>query len=83
MNLVQWKKIERQHVQSNEQKIIALLLQGCSNEEIGRELNMAARTVKSYFNRMFVRYGIRSGIKRVKLAAKLYREQLDNESYRA
>lgn len=56
-----------------EQEITALLLKGCSNEEISRELNMAQRTVKAHFNRLFLRFGIQGGIKRVKLASMLYR----------
>ena len=59
-----------------EQKITELLLQGCDNAEIAKEMNMARRTVKAHFNRLFLRFGIRNGIKRVKLATLLYRRQL-------
>jgi DNA-binding NarL/FixJ family response regulator len=59
-----------------EQKIINLLLQGYENSEIARDLKIAERTVKAHFSRMFRRFGIRGGIKRVKLATLLYREQL-------
>jgi DNA-binding NarL/FixJ family response regulator len=59
-----------------ERQIVDLLLQGCDNAEIGRDLNMAERTVKAYFNRMFVHFGIKGGIKRVKLATLIYRRQL-------
>src|SRR5512135_2980047 len=62
-----------------EQQIINLLLQGCDNSEIARDLNIAERTVKAYFNRLFLRYGIKGGIKRVKLATFLYRRQLWSE----
>jgi DNA-binding NarL/FixJ family response regulator len=51
-----------------ELQIVGLLLQGCDNAEIARELKMARRTVKAHFNRLFLRFGISSGIKRVKLA---------------
>src|SRR5229473_6771409 len=61
---------------SREQQIVELLLQGCDNEEIAKQLNMARRTVKAYFNRLFLRFGITTGIKRVKLATLLYRRQL-------
>jgi hypothetical protein len=37
---------------------------------------MARRTVKAHFNRLFLRFGISGGIKRVKLATLLYRRQL-------
>src|SRR5580692_8602823 len=59
-----------------EQQIVELLLQGCDNTEIASELKMARRTVKAHFNRLFLRFGITSGIKRVKLATLLYRSQL-------
>src|SRR5713101_4102085 len=58
-----------------EQQNVELLLQGCDNAEIARQLNMARRTVKAHFNRLFLRFGITGGIKRVKLATLLYRRQ--------
>src|SRR6266705_2584754 len=62
-----------------EQQITELLLQGCDNSEIAGQLNMARRTVKAHFNRMFMRFGITGGVKRVKLATLLYRRQLCSE----
>src|ERR1700739_1187835 len=59
-----------------EQQIVELLLQGCDNDEIARQLKMARRTVKAHFNRLFLRFGITSGIKRVKLATFMYRSRL-------
>lgn len=58
-----------------ERQIVNLLLQGCDNNEIAKELNMARRTVKAHFNRLFLRFGITDGIKRVKLAILLHRRQ--------
>jgi DNA-binding NarL/FixJ family response regulator len=58
-----------------EEQIVELLLQGCDNAEIASELKMARRTVKAHFNRLFLRFGITDGIKRVKLATLLYRRQ--------
>ena len=58
-----------------ERQIVELLLQGCVNAEIARELNMAPRTVKAHFNKLFLRFGISDGIKRVKLATMMYRRQ--------
>src|SRR6202158_3297175 len=58
-----------------EQQIVELLLQGCDNAEIAGQLKMARRTVKAHFNRLFLRFGITGGIKRVKLATLLYRRQ--------
>src|SRR6478609_2326582 len=63
-----------------EQQIVELLLQGCENSEIARQLKMARRTVKAHFNRLFLRFGISGGIKRVKLATLLYTRQLCTET---
>jgi DNA-binding CsgD family transcriptional regulator len=62
-----------------EQQIAALLLQGCSNTEIAKQLKMKPRTVKANFNRLFDRFGITDGIKRVKLATLLYRTAIGAE----
>jgi hypothetical protein len=64
-----------------ERQIIDLLLQGCDNSEIAQDLNIAERTVKAHFNRLFQRFGIKGGIKRVKLATMLYRRQLWSEKH--
>ena len=58
-----------------EYQIVELLLLGCDNAEIARELKMAPRTVKAHFNRLYLRFGISDGIKRVKLATLMYRRQ--------
>jgi DNA-binding NarL/FixJ family response regulator len=63
-----------------EQQIADLLLQGCDNAEIAKQLKMNQRTVKAHFNRLFVRFGIHGGIKRVKLATFLYRRRLRSEA---
>src|ERR1700685_4532564 len=63
-----------------ERQITELLLQGCDNAEIAKQLKMARRTVKAHFNRLFLRFGISGGIKRVKLATLTYRRQLCLES---
>lgn len=59
-----------------EQQVVALLLQGCNNAEIAKQLNIAHRTVKANLNRLFLRFGITTGVKRVKLATLLYRRQV-------
>ncbi len=56
-----------------ERQIADLLLQGCDNAEISKLLKMKRRTVKAYMNRLFRRFEIKDGIKRVKLATLLYR----------
>lgn len=58
-----------------EQQVIELLLLGCDNAEIARELKITRRTVKAHFNRLFLRFGLNHGIKRVKLATMMYRSQ--------
>src|SRR5580698_3677051 len=58
-----------------EEQVVELLLQGCDNAEIASQLKMARRTVKAHFNRLFLRFVITDGIKRVKLATLLYRRQ--------
>jgi DNA-binding NarL/FixJ family response regulator len=61
---------------ASEQRIIDLLLQGCSNEDIAKEVHIAERTVKARFHVLFDRFHIKSGDKRVKLAVLFYRRQL-------
>jgi DNA-binding NarL/FixJ family response regulator len=53
-----------------------LLVEGCGNREIAAKTGLALRTVKHHFQEMFARNGIRTGIKRVKLAVRFYRENL-------
>lgn len=67
------------HFTSKERQICALLLDGCGNAEIAKQLGMAKRTVKAHFNRLFMRFQIVDGIKRVKLAVILYRVQRTQE----
>jgi DNA-binding NarL/FixJ family response regulator len=70
-----WMKEQTVRLGPREQQIVELLLQGCDNAEIANQLKMARRTVKAHFNRLFLRFGITGGIKRVKLATLLYRRQ--------
>lgn len=60
---------------AREQQIEALLVEGCDNREIAERLGLTRNTTKAYMTRLFARYGIDSGIKRVKLAVLLYRRQ--------
>src|SRR5215471_17467822 len=71
--------MEEKSLRPREQQVVELLLQGCDNDEISKQLNMARRTVKAHFNRLFLRFGITGGVKRVKLATLLYRRQLCSE----
>ena len=60
-----------------EEQILTLLLRGYDNADIGKELNMARRTVKAHMNRLFIKYGLNDfqGVKRVKLAVIVYWER--------
>jgi DNA-binding NarL/FixJ family response regulator len=59
-----------------ERQVADLLLAGCANKEIGKELHIASRRVKNILTKLFIRFEITDGVKRVKLAALLYREQV-------
>jgi DNA-binding CsgD family transcriptional regulator len=61
--------------QGTRSQIVELLLQGCENSDIARQLNITCRAVKSHFNRLFRHFEITSGNKRVQLATLLFRRQ--------
>lgn len=61
-NLAQVKVTHR------DQQVLHLLTQGCSNREIGGQLNISLGTVKNHLRILFSRAGILDGHKRVKLA---------------
>jgi len=60
-------------LERRDRRIVELLLQGCHNIDIAEHLHISARSVRANLNRLFVRFGIRHGIKRVKLAT-LFRQ---------
>jgi DNA-binding NarL/FixJ family response regulator len=53
---------------ARETQIMKLLMRGCDNSEIARRLKIARRTVNAHLQRLFRRFRITGGIKRVKLA---------------
>lgn len=63
-----------------EKQVVDLLLQGYTNNEIATELKIHPRTVKAHFFRMFMRFQISGGVKRVKLATMIYRSRACKES---
>ena len=58
-----------------DQQVLNLLVQGCSNKEIGGQLRMSPRTVKHHLRILFMRAGILDGRKRVKLARYVHEEK--------
>jgi DNA-binding NarL/FixJ family response regulator len=58
-----------------QRKVGYLLTQCYSNADMAKDLGVSRRTIKSDMNKLFIRYGITSGVKRVKLAVALFREQ--------
>ncbi len=62
-----------------EQDIIKFLLLGCDITEISKNLNIAQRTVKAHLTRIYLRFGIIGGVKRVKLANLLLSESLNSD----
>lgn len=61
-------------LRSNAQ-IKTLLLQGSCDKDIAADLHMTLRAVKDRMHKMFRQYAITSGVKRVRLAVLLYRNQ--------
>jgi DNA-binding NarL/FixJ family response regulator len=60
--------LDQVKVSPREQQVLNLLVHGCSNKEIGSQLNISPRTVRNHLRMLFLRSGIREGDKRVKLA---------------
>lgn len=51
-----------------EKQILRLLLQGCDNATIAKELGIAIGTIKTACNKLFLKFQIHDGAKRVQLA---------------
>lgn len=66
-------------VTQRDEQVLNLLVQGCSNKEIAELLNISPRTVKQHLRTLFLRAGITSGRKRVKLATAIYQRK-ENET---
>lgn len=58
-----------------DQQVLQLLMQGCSNKDIAKQLNISPRTVKQHLRTLFLRAGIRDGRKRVKLATAMFAKE--------
>lgn len=57
------------------EKMAVLILECCENKEIAQRLGLAQRTIKHYRNLMYKQHNITTGVKAVKLAVLLYRQQ--------
>jgi DNA-binding NarL/FixJ family response regulator len=62
------KDISQVRITPRDREILDLLVQGCSNEDIAKELGIAARTVKSHLRTLYMRFGIEGEGQRVRLA---------------
>jgi DNA-binding NarL/FixJ family response regulator len=60
--------LDQLKVTARDQQVLDLLVEGCSNKEIGGQLQISPRTVKHHLRTLFLRAGIIGGRKRVKLA---------------
>lgn len=58
-----------------EERVGELLLQALGNKRIAEEMRISEKVVKAHFHRMFLKRGITSGYKRIKLAVMLYYER--------
>src|SRR6202167_2746705 len=59
-------------VSPRDQQVLNLLVQGCSNKELGDQLNISPRTVKQHLRMLFLRAGVLDGRKWVKLARSVH-----------
>jgi len=62
-------------ITTRDQQVLQLLMQGCSNKDIAKQLNISRRTVKQHLRTLFLRAGIRDGRKRVKLATAMFAKE--------
>ena len=70
--------LKEMKVTQRDEQVLKLLLQGCSNKEIGSQLNISPRTVKQHLRTLFLRAGIRDGRKRVKLATAMFLKEQES-----
>jgi DNA-binding NarL/FixJ family response regulator len=67
--------LEQIKITRRDQDVLKLLVAGCSNKEIGAELNISPRTVKQHLRTLFLRAGIKQGRKRVILATAMFEKE--------
>jgi DNA-binding CsgD family transcriptional regulator len=68
-------------ITQRDEQVLHLLVEGCSNKEIAKQLNISPRTVKQHLRTLFLRAGITDGRKRVKLATAVFqREQRESHA---
>lgn len=67
--------LSRIKITHRDEQVLKLLVQGCSNKEIGSQLNISPRTVKQHLRTLFLRADIRDGRKRVRLATAMFQKE--------
>jgi len=56
-----------------EEKVLALICQGCTNPQIGRQLNLSTETINWYRKRLLTKFGVNNA---VNLVTKVMKEQI-------
>jgi DNA-binding NarL/FixJ family response regulator len=67
--------LSRIKITKRDEEVLKLLVQGCSNKEIGSQLNISPRTVKQHLRTLFLRADMRNGRKRVRLATAMFQKE--------
>ncbi|MBV9574219.1 MAG: helix-turn-helix transcriptional regulator [Acidobacteriales bacterium] len=62
-------------ITQRDQQVLRLLVQGCSNKDIAGQLHISPRTVKQHLRTLFLRAGITTGRKRVRLATAMFEKE--------
>ena len=75
MRRINVKDIREIKITVRDAEVLKLLVQGCSNKEIAKQLKISPRTVKQHLRTMFLRAGIKEGRKRVKLATAMFQKE--------
>ena len=52
--------VDKHGLSTREEEVLALIAQGMSNVEIGRELFLSVDTVKTYVRRLYSKLGVRN-----------------------
>ena len=64
--------LEQAKVTPRDQQVLNLLVQGCRNKEIARQLNLSPRIVRQHLRTLSLRAGIRERRERMKLGIAMF-----------